>query len=72
MVEQPRRLPSFRLLELDPVTGITRMFAYPYDLDVYKKNSDAKIGDLVALDDQRLLYHRTRENADKTCVNSCI
>lgn len=58
-----------RLLELDPVTGITRMFAYPYDLDVYKKNSDAKIGDLVALDDQRLLIIEQGKDADKNMRN---
>jgi hypothetical protein len=58
-----------RLLELDPATGSTRMYAYPYDLDVYKKNSDAKIGDLVALDDQRLLIIEQGKDANKKMRN---
>lgn len=58
-----------RLLELDPATGATRMYAYPYDLDVYKKNSDAKIGDLVALDEQRLLIIEQGKGADKNMRN---
>lgn len=40
-----------RILELDPATGATRQFAYPVDLEHYRRAGDAKIGDLVALDD---------------------
>lgn len=58
-----------RLLELDPATGATRMYAYPYDGDAYKKSSDAKIGDLVALDEQRLLIIEQGKGADKKMRN---
>lgn len=43
-----------RLVSFDPVTGNTAMYGYPIDT-VYSKNSDAKIGDIVALDNQHLL-----------------
>lgn len=39
-----------RLVSLDPATGKTEMYGYPIDVDVYKKAKDAKIGDIVALD----------------------
>lgn len=44
-----------RLVSLDPATGKTATYGYPIDMDVYKKAKDAKIGDIVALDNQRLL-----------------
>jgi hypothetical protein len=44
-----------RLIELDPATGHTRSFAYPHDVDLYASSGDAKIGDLVAIDDTRFL-----------------
>ncbi|SQC92365.1 Uncharacterized protein conserved in bacteria [Cedecea neteri] len=44
-----------RLVSLDPATGKTEMYGYPIDVDVYKKAKDAKIGDIVALDNHRLL-----------------
>lgn len=44
-----------RLVELDPATGKTRMLAYPHDVSAYKRSKDAKIGDLVAVDDNSLL-----------------
>ncbi|MFG6653264.1 esterase-like activity of phytase family protein [Scandinavium sp. M-37] len=43
-----------RLVSFDPATGKTAMYGYPID-DVYDKNSDAKIGDIVALDDHHIL-----------------
>lgn len=43
-----------RLVSFDPATGKTAMYGYPID-DVYSKNSDAKIGDIVALDNQHIL-----------------
>ncbi|MDO6387525.1 esterase-like activity of phytase family protein [Uliginosibacterium sp. 31-12] len=42
-----------RIVELDPVSGKTRQFAYPLDLKHYRRAGDAKIGDLVAIDDER-------------------
>lgn len=44
-----------RLVEYDPRTGATRMFAYPHDVAVYKKSGDAKMSDLIALDDTHFL-----------------
>ncbi|MFZ5889997.1 MAG: esterase-like activity of phytase family protein [Myxococcota bacterium] len=44
-----------RLVEYDPRSGATRMFAYPHDVAAYKKSGDAKLGDLFALDDTRFL-----------------
>jgi hypothetical protein len=44
-----------RLVSLDPATGKTEMYGYPIDVGVYKKAKDAKIGDIVALDNHRLL-----------------
>ncbi|WP_279046136.1 esterase-like activity of phytase family protein [Cedecea davisae] len=44
-----------RLVSLNPATGKTEMYGYPIDVDVYKKAKDAKIGDIVALDNHRLL-----------------
>lgn len=43
-----------RLVSFDPATGKTAMYGYPID-DVYSKNSDAKIGDIVALDNDHIL-----------------
>jgi hypothetical protein len=44
-----------RVLEYNPRTGATRMFAYPHDVAAYKKSGDAKLGDLVAVDDTHFL-----------------
>jgi hypothetical protein len=44
-----------RLVSFDPATGKTAMYGYPIDSEAYSKNSDAKIGDIVALDNQHIL-----------------
>lgn len=44
-----------RLVSFDPATGKTAMYGYPIDSAAYSKNSDAKIGDIVALDNQHIL-----------------
>lgn len=44
-----------RLVSFDPATGKTAMYGYPIDAAAYSKNSDAKIGDIVALDNQHIL-----------------
>lgn len=54
-----------RLVSFDPATGKTAMYGYPID-DVYDKNSDAKIGDIVALDDQHILL--IEQGGDKNDV----
>jgi hypothetical protein len=44
-----------RLVELDPQTQATRMFAYTPDLSLYTRARDVKLGDMVALSDTRFL-----------------
>lgn len=58
-----------RLLELDPQSGKTRMLAYPLEAGFYKKNKDAKIGDLVAVDEQTLLVIEQGKDKDKQMHN---
>ncbi|MBE9609251.1 esterase-like activity of phytase family protein [Chitinilyticum piscinae] len=57
-----------RMVEYDPGTGQSRMFAYPLD-PVYKKNGDAKLGDLVAIDNTRFLTIEQGKGADKKMRN---
>ncbi|HEY2453363.1 MAG TPA: esterase-like activity of phytase family protein [Scandinavium sp.] len=54
-----------RLVSFDPVSGKTAMYGYPID-DVYSKNSDAKIGDIVALDNDHILL--IEQGSDKNDV----
>ncbi|HEX4503002.1 MAG TPA: esterase-like activity of phytase family protein [Scandinavium sp.] len=54
-----------RLVSFDPVSGKTAMYGYPID-DVYSKNSDAKIGDIVALDNDHILL--IEQGGDKNDV----
>ncbi|WP_051534819.1 esterase-like activity of phytase family protein [Deefgea rivuli] len=58
-----------RLVELDPATGATRTLAYPLDVDVYKKAGDAKIGDLVAIDDTHFALIEQGKGKDKKLRN---
>ncbi|WP_277268566.1 esterase-like activity of phytase family protein, partial [Pantoea septica] len=44
-----------RLVSFDPATGKNAMYGYPVDSEAYSKNSDAKIGDIVAIDNQHIL-----------------
>lgn len=53
-----------RLMELDPRTGATRMFAYPHDVAAYKKSGDAKMSDLFALDDTTFLTIESGKDKD--------
>jgi hypothetical protein len=43
------KAPFVRIVEYDPVSEVTRQFAYPIDVALYDKAKDAKIGDLVAI-----------------------
>ncbi|EGT4353924.1 esterase-like activity of phytase family protein [Cronobacter sakazakii] len=58
-----------RLVSFDPATGKTAMYGYPIDIDVYKKAKDAKIGDIVALDDHRILLIEQGGDKNKTMRN---
>lgn len=53
-----------RLVEFDPRRGTTRMFAYPHDVAAYKKSGDAKLLDLIALDDTSFLTIEAGKNKD--------
>lgn len=55
-----------RFVEYDPATGATRMFALPHDVDQYAKSKNAKLGDLVALGNNRFLL--IEQGADKNGV----
>lgn len=55
-----------RLVSFNPETGKTEMYGYPIDVDVYKKAKDAKIGDIVGLDNNRLLL--IEQGGDKNKV----
>jgi hypothetical protein len=58
-----------RLVEYDPVTGATRMFAYPHDVAQYAKSGDAKLGDLFAVDNNRFLLIEQGKDKDKKLRN---
>lgn len=44
-----------RLVEFDPLTHMTKTYAYKYDQGIYKSNDLVKIGDIVAIDEGRFL-----------------
>jgi hypothetical protein len=58
-----------RLVEYDPATRATRMFAYPHDVAAYAKSGDAKLGDLIALDNRRFLLIEQGKDKDKKLRN---
>jgi hypothetical protein len=58
-----------RLMSFDPTTGKTAMYGYPIDVDSYKKAKDAKIGDIVALDNQHILLVEQGSDKDKQMIN---
>jgi hypothetical protein len=58
-----------RLVEYDPATGGTRMFAYPHDVAQYAKSGDAKMGDLFAVDNKRFLLIEQGKDKDKKFRN---
>lgn len=57
-----------RLVVLDPATGKTAMYGYPIDTH-YKKASDAKIGDVVALNNHEVLLIEQGKDKDKVMHN---
>lgn len=63
------KAPFIRIVELNPATGKTRMFGYPLDTDAYKKNADAKLGDLTAISPTKLLTVEQGKGVDKKMRN---
>ncbi|MDF2570672.1 MAG: hypothetical protein K0R55_2276 [Sporomusa sp.] len=58
-----------RITELDPNTGKTKMYAYPIDVDAYKSPKDAKIGDIYAISNHKLLLIEQGKGKDKKMRN---
>ncbi|WP_394516662.1 esterase-like activity of phytase family protein [Pantoea sp. SGAir0175] len=58
-----------RLVSFDPATGKTAMYGYPIDSEAYSKNSDAKIGDIVAIDNQHILLIEQGSDKDDAMRN---
>lgn len=58
-----------RIVELDPVTGKTKMYAYPVDVEAYKSAKDAKIGDIFAISNTKLLLIEQGKGKDKKMRN---
>lgn len=61
--------PFTRIVRLDPVTGQTKMYAYPIDVDAYKSPKGAKIGDIYAISDTKLLLIEQGTGKDKQMRN---
>jgi hypothetical protein len=58
-----------RVVEYDPRSGATRMFAYPHDVAAYKKSGDAKLADLFALDNTRFVTIEAGKGKDGNLRN---
>lgn len=56
-------------MSVDPASGKTAQYGYPIDIDSYKKAKDAKIGDIVALDNQRILLIEQGSDKNKQMIN---
>lgn len=58
-----------RIVQLDPTTGKTKMFAYPIDSQTYSSPKDAKIGDIYAVSNTQFLIIEQGADKDKTMRN---
>lgn len=58
-----------RIVEVDPRTGNTKMFAYPIDADVYKSPKNAKIGDIYAVSNTEFLMIEQGQDKNKNMRN---
>ena len=58
-----------RILEMDPQTGETKMYAYPVVVSEYARPKDCKLGDAFAIDDTTLLIVEQGKLADKSMRN---
>jgi hypothetical protein len=59
-----------RIVEFNPVNGATRMFAYPLDVDAYPKTGAAKIGDMHAISNNRIIL--VEQGAGKTGMRNIL
>ncbi|HEX2657324.1 MAG TPA: esterase-like activity of phytase family protein [Polyangia bacterium] len=58
-----------RLVEYDPATGATKMYAYPHTVSAYGKSGDAKLGDLLAVDNHRFVTIEEGKDKNKAFRN---
>lgn len=58
-----------RLVSFDPVSGKTAMYGYPLDASQWKKLGNAKLGDMVALNDHEVLVIEQGADKDKVMHN---
>lgn len=58
-----------RLVELNPETGETKMYAYPVALDEYSSPKNCKLGDIYALDNDTVLIVEQGKLADGSMRN---
>jgi hypothetical protein len=53
-----------RIVALDPVTGGVKMYAYPLDVTAYTINKNAKIGDMCAVSDSKMVLIEQGKGTD--------
>ncbi|MFI8417612.1 esterase-like activity of phytase family protein [Serratia sp. NPDC078593] len=58
-----------RLVSFDPVSGKILQYGYPIDVAKYNKAKDAKIGDIVAIDNQHILLIEQGKNKQQQMTN---
>lgn len=58
-----------RIIEFDPKTKESKMYAYPVEVSDYNAPQDCKIGDICAVDDNTLLVIEQGKDKDKNMQN---
>ncbi|MGL4523569.1 MAG: esterase-like activity of phytase family protein [Bacilli bacterium] len=58
-----------RIVEFDPLTKKTKMYAYPINKADYKSQKDAKLGDIYALSDTKFLIIEQGKDINKVLQN---
>lgn len=58
-----------RIVEFDPQTKESKMYAYPVEVSDYTSPKDCKIGDIYAVDDNTLLVIEQGKDKDKNMQN---
>lgn len=59
-----------RMLELDPKTGETRVFAYPWDKEIYATPGKMKVSDLAAIGNKKFLIVEQGEDLNQKNRNA--